>query len=256
MRTRYRISVGGVHMDSLDDKLCILNIQYAPPERETKRHTNANLNGYDPDGEKIIRRTITVTFELHEYDIVKRNALCQKVNNWAAVGGTLITNDREGQRLYNTKCEQFVDVSARDWTEPLTLVFATTYNPNWQSNAAVTRTLTGKNVTGTMDLDGNIGSALVSVTATAQANVTSFKATVGSYVLELTGLSVANGQTIVIDYIRSRYLRIRANGSNVQAKLKPASSDCLLAECGKTSSIGIVSDGKVSAVFSARGCWR
>ena len=257
MTTRYRISVGGVQMDTLDDNLLILDISYGAPEKEKKQYTTANLDGYDRGEEKILRRTVTVTFELHEYDIAKRNALCQKVNSWAAAGGTLITNDREGQRLQNVACEEQIDIgSVRDWTKPLSLVFSTTYNPHWVSNTEVTRTLVGKNVSGTMTLDGNTGSSLVKVTATAQAAVTSFKATVGDCTLELTGLSVANGQTIVVDYVRNRYLRIRANGSSVMAKLKPESSDNLRAECGKTTGIGIVADGKVSAVFTARGCWR
>ena len=86
--------------------------------------------------------------------------------------------------------------------------------------------------------------------------MTSLKLTVGSKTLELTGLSISTGQTIVIDYLRNRYLRIRANGSNVMQKLKATSSDNLTAACGKTTSIVVIADGKVSAVFKARGCWR
>ena len=258
MTSRYRISVGGVELDSLDDRLLILDIGYSAPERETRKYSTANLDGIDIKETKVIRRTVTVTFELHVYGIAERNALCQAVNAWAAAGGTLITNDREGQRLVNVVCSQFAEIdSARDWTSPLTIVFETTYVPYWVSDEEVVRTLTGKNTTGIMALDGNTGEALVSVTATAQSAVTSFKATVGDKALVLTGLSVATGQTIVIDYIRNRYLRIRANGVNVQGKLVPAeSSDNLTAECGKTSQIGIVSDGRVTAVFKARGCWR
>ena len=255
MRTRYRISIGGVQMDSLDDNLCILNINYAPPERETKRHTTANQDGYEYGETKILRRTVTVTFELHEYGIKERNALCQKVNEWAAVGGTLITNDREGQRLLNVRCEKYADVSARDWTEPLTLVFSTTVNPYWRSNTQITRTLTGKNVTGTMNLDGNTSSSNVSVEVTASAAVTSLQLTVGDRVLKLTGLSISTGQKVVVDYAKDRYLRIKVGSTSLMGKLDPSSSDTLLAECGKSNGIGVVADGKVTAVFTARGCW-
>lgn len=257
MRSRYRISVGGVQMDSLDDNLLILNIGYSVPERDVKKNSNGTLNGYEIGESYVSQRLITVTFELHIYDVAERNEVCQKVNNWAAVGGTLITNDRAGQRLLNAVCEQYADIdSARDWTAPLTIVFASTYNPYFVSNDEVTRTLTGKNVSGTMTLDGNVGSALVKVSATAQAAVHSLKLTVGDTVLELTGLSVATGQSVVIDYVHNRYLRIKANGSSVMSKLLPTSSDNLKAECGKVNSIGVVADGKVSAVFTARGCWR
>ena len=256
MISRYRISVGGVQMDSLDDNLLILDISYSPPERETRKFTNAILDGYDVGETKVTGRTITVTFELHEYDVAKRNALCQKVNNWAKAGGNLVTNDRAGQYLKNVICDQYADIeSARDWTKPLTIVFTTTYIPNWQSNSETTRTLTGKNVTGVFALDGNTGESLVNVTATAQETVTSIKLTVGSKTLEFTGLSVTNGQTIVVDYLRNRYLRVRANGTSVLTKLKASSSDNLTAECGKSTNISVVADGRVSAVFKARGCW-
>ena len=257
MISRYRISLNGVQMDSLDDNLLILDIKYTPPERTVLKYTTANLDGCEMKDLKIIGRKIAVVFELHEYDTVKRNALCQKVNNWAAGGGTLMTNDREDQRLLNVVCEQYADIdSVKDWTAPITMVFSTTYVPNWVSNDETSKTLTGKNVTGNMNLDGNIGEALVSVTATAQESVTSIKLTVGSKTLDLTGLSVATGQTIVVDYIKNRYLRIRANGGDVMPKLKATSSDNLTAECGKITGIGVVSDGRVSAVFKARGCWR
>ena len=257
MISRYRISVNGVQMDSLDDNLLILDIKYNPPERTVLKFTTANLNGCEMKDLKVIGRKIAVAFELHEYDTAKRNALCQKVNNWAAAGGTLITNDRENQRLLNVFCEQYADIdSVKNWTDPLTVVFSTTYVADWVSDTEVSKTLTGKNVTGNMTMDGNTGEALVSVTATAQEAVTSIKLTAGSKTLELTGLTVANGQTIVVDYIKNRYLRIRANGSDVMAKLKATSSDNLTAGCGKTTSIGVVSDGRVTAVFKARGCWR
>lgn len=262
MRTRYRVSFGGVQMDTLDDNLVILDVQHSQPDRVVRKMTTANLDGYDLGEEKVGQRSVTVIFELHIYDINRRNAVCQKVNDWAAAGKTLIVNDRDGQRLENVVCERFADIaSAKDWTDPMSLVFVTTVNPYWRSVNQVTRTLTGKGVSGTMNLDGNVGSSLVSVDITPAASVTSMQITVGERVLKLTGLSLSTGQRVIVDYVKDRYMRIRGNGSSIMGKLDPSSSDTLKAECGKVTNIGVAAYNgstsvKVTAVFTARGCWR
>ena len=262
MITRYRVSFGGVQLDSLDDNIAILDVQHTQPSRVVRKMTTANLDGYDIGETKVGQRTVTVTFELHIYDIKERNRVCQAVNAWAAAGKTLIVNDRENHRLENVVCEQFADIdSVRNWTDPLTLVFATTSNPYWRSVDAVTRTLTGKGVSGTMTLDGNVSSSLVGVEVTATTAITSMQITVGSSTLKMTGLTIATGQKVVVDYLKDRYMRIKGNGSSIMAKLDPTSSDLLLAECGKSTSIGVSayngsSSVKVTAVFTARGCWR
>ena len=262
MITRYRVSFGGVQLDSLDENIAILDVQHTQPDRVVRKITTANLDGYDLGNEKVGQRSVTVSFELHIYDIKERNRVCQVINEWAAAGKTLIVNDRDGQRLENVVCEQFADIhSVRNWTDPLTLVFVTTSCPYWRSVNAVTRTLTGKGVSGTMTLDGNVSSSLVGVEITAAGAINSIQITVGDRVLKLTGISIATGQKVVVDYVKDRYMRIKGNGSSIMAKLDPTSSDLLVAECGKTTSIGVAayngsSSVKVTAVFTARGCWR
>ena len=88
MRSRYRISVGGVQLDTLDDDLLILDIQHSEPDFAISENRNANEDGYDFQTEYFKKTTVTVTFELHIYDVAQRNAVCQKVNAWARTGGT------------------------------------------------------------------------------------------------------------------------------------------------------------------------
>ena len=98
---------------------------------------------------------------------------------------------------------------------------------------------------------------MVSVTATAGATVSSFKVTAGSTTIALTGLSVAAGQKIVIDYLKDRYLRIMANGKSVMARRSASSSDLLLVPCGANTKVSFTSSASMaSVVFSARGVWR
>lgn len=255
MRSRYRISVSGVQMDTLDDNLLILDIGYQQPDMNRKTQTSANLNGISISDTHVGQGRVTVTFELHIYDTAERNAVCQNVNKWASAGGTLRTSDREDQELERVVCEQFADISsARNWTDPLTIVFATTSNPYWISRETDTVVVTGSG-SGSLPVSGNVGKALVSLTATANAAVTSYQAVVGSTKVKLTGISVPSGKTVVVDYVDGRYMRIRANGSSVMPKLDKTSTDNLLANCGKSNSVSVTANAKVSTTFTARGCW-
>lgn len=256
MITRYRVSLDGVQMDSLDNNIYILDVQYSPITRRDTTHEVANLDGYDLENSKYVGQTVTVTFELHIYDTKKRNAACQKINQWAGVRGALTVNDREGQYLRTVKCDQYAAInSVRNWTDPLTLVFSTERTPFWLSNTEKALTISGKNVNGTLKLDGNISYSLVTAEITANEKVTSLQITVGSTKLNLKGLNVATNKKVVIDYVNQRYLRIRADGASVMSKLQPESTDNLQAPCGANTKINLVSDGKVTAVFKGRGCW-
>lgn len=260
MRSRYRISLNNVHLDSLDSNLMILDIAYGTPEIRINQDLTNALDGFDYKREVFNRQTVTVTFELHIYDVAKRNAACQAVNAWAAAGGTLRTNDRENQQLLNVRCSTFAAVNARDWTKPLTLEFTTTYNPYWQSRTLDSLVLTGKSVKGNLNLSGNTGEALVSVDVTAQEAITSFTITAGEKTLTLKGISVPKNGQLVISYLRSRYLRIRATNANgslssIMSKLDPASDDNLSVPCGVKTLITVKASGKVSCSVSARGLW-
>lgn len=257
MISRYRISINGIEMDSLDDNLLILDVSNPQPERTRRKTTAANLDGYELTETYVEQQTVTVTFELHIYDTAERNRVLQLVNDWAAAGGILILNDRIGQHLENVYCDQFASMeSVRNWTDPLTLVFSTTTNPRWVSDEMITRSLTGRSASGTLAVDGNDGYSLVSVDITANAAVTSVQIGCGNTVLKIQNINLANGQKLNIDYVKGRYLRIRANGVSVMDKLSADSSDNLRAECGKVSTVSVIANNKVTAMFTARGCWR
>lgn len=252
MRSRYRIALNGTHLDSLDKNILILDIGYPPMEKQINQNRIALLDGYDFDDEYLEKQTVTVTFELHIYDVAERNKACRKVNEWASAGGVLTTNDRDDQILDYVRCEQYASIeSAKNWTDPLTLVFATTYVPYWQSASVKTLKLSGKTPSGTLKMNGNTGYALVSVEAVANANITKYSVTVGDTKIELEGLSIPNGKKLIIDYINGRILRIRADGKSVI--MKPTSSDLLLAKCGANSKVSISANNKVTTTITARG---
>lgn len=256
MTSRYEVTIGGVKMSSLDKDLLILDVSYPAPEYQVTKHRIANLNGYEVGDEYLSRRDVVVTFELHIYNTAKRNAACQKVNEWARSANTLGINDRSGQYLL-VRCEKEATISSvRNWTDPLTITFSTYSVPFWFSNAQSILTLSGSNASGTLRVDGNAGYTPVDVEITANSAISRIKAVVGSTNIEVSGLNVAANQIIRIVFTNWRYLTITANGASVLNKMVSTSSDCLLAKCGASNNASITANNRVTARFVTRGLWR
>lgn len=256
MISRYRVKLGSTQLDSIDDNILILDVAYSSLEKNISKYATANLDGYDIHETYVARQTVTISFELRIYDTAERNAVLQKINEWAMVGGDLQINDREEQYLSSVVCDQYATLtSVRNWTDPLTIVFSTTTNPYWLSSTPKTVTLSGKSAGGTLKMNGNVGNALINVSITTEGTVSSLQIVVGSTKLVLKGLSVPSGKKIVVDYIKDRYLRILANGSSVLSKLQTESTDDLHAKCGQDVNVSITANSKITAVFSGRGMW-
>ena len=257
METRYRVSLGGVQMDSLDDAIVIMDISYAPIQRTDITAETAYMDGFEWTKYRFNGQTVTVTFMLRIYDVKARNAAVQRINAWANTRAHMTVSDREKQYLPMVMCTQYASVkSARNWTDPLTVVFASERVPFWLSSDESAATVIGKNVRGTLKVDGMAGLvSTVSVEITAQATVKTLQLTVGDTRLILRGLNVPSGKTVLIDYINNRYLRIRANGASALACLDPESADRLEAPCAASTAVAVIADGSVRAVFKARGCW-
>lgn len=256
MRSRFRVSLGGVHMDTLADELMILDVAYPQLQPVIEQSRNAELDGYDAGDEYLQKNTVTVTFIMRIYDPAKRNAAVQKVNAWAQAGGTLKVSDRTGQQLMDVRCERYAAVtSALKWTDKLTLVFATTGIPFWQSETEKKLTLSGTGPKGTLKMDGNTRSALVTVEATAQSPVTAFQVTIGSDKIQLKNISIGTGKILRIDYIKRRYLRIRIDGKSAIDKMTADSADLLRAACGADTAVSFTADAKMTVSMTARGMW-
>lgn len=146
MITRYRVNINGTQLDScLDsnatykkykDKIVILNIGYSEPGFSRTVEVPGDIDGGIITRTYRQKATVTVTFGLYIYNTADRFAVCQIIKTLARNGGTIQTNDRAGQALYNCVCEQFPEIdSARDWTAPLTMVFSAYAFPYWQDTS-------------------------------------------------------------------------------------------------------------------------
>lgn len=254
MISRYQVSLNGSDMSSINPNLLVLDVSYADPSYAID---STQVGGRD--GAVILNETkesasVTITFELHIYSIAERQMVCQLVNAWAKDGGILRINDRPDQRLH-CKCSRFASVaSAKNWTDPLTVVFSGFQPPYWQDEQATELELSGVEDTSLLDVPGNGKEAYVECTVVPQATLTHIILRAGESVFDLSGLSIPSGDTLSIGY-QDGILHIRHGSTSLLGSRTGNSSDDLKVPCGQGSSFSVTADAAVEATFSVRGCW-
>lgn len=259
MKSRYEVTLAGKKLSAVDKDLLILDVSYSGIEQQPQAVTVGSLDGYDVSSVFVEKQAVTVSFELHIYDIAKRNKACQNVINWAKNGGILRTNDRADQYL-KVRCESYPVInSARGWTDPLTVVFVTEAIPYWRNDTKNTLTLTGKQTTGTLKVTGNAGKTAVAADITAKGTITSLQIVCGgtkmTFSKAATGFSLSTGQVLKITYTNDRYLSVKVGTTSFLKHLSADSSDRLLAACGSNNTIKVTANNSVTAAFQAEGLW-
>lgn len=276
MITRYRLSIGGVQLDSClneneqyekyKDSIVLLDIGYTAPEISRTVETAGDVDGGVITKTYRQKATVTVTFGLYIYDVADRFAVCQIIKTLASKGGTVITNDRPGQELDNCVCEQYPEIdSARDWTAPLTMVFSAYAFPYWQDQEATVKSLTGKKTSATTYVPGNAPNAMTIVSILANEayanNATTTVVSINGKTIKLYYVFKKNNYC-VIDYDSHNNLRVRVYDTPTSTKytsilssVADTSSDKLLAKPGANNTVSIDAAKNITATFSVRGAW-
>ena len=253
MISRYAVTLNGIALSELSADILILDVGYAQPSYNDRSYSVAKRHGSRLIDRKFNSAGVTVTFEIHAYDIRQRQAICNAVCAWAKNGGVLETNDREGQYL-QCVCTGFPSVeSARNWTDPLTIEFSAYAIPFWQEKLPQTVALTGTSQSGTLYVPGNVDDALVEATIKANASVSSVALTVNGRTLTLSGLSLSTNGTITITYDTEGIQSIKQGSTSILDKRTGV--DDLLAKCGEINDVSITASASVTVTFSVRGYW-
>ena len=98
MISRYEAYMDGTALSSIDPTIYVLDIQPADPSPKYTLSAVARRDGSVIHDTYYEKASVTVEFEIHEPDPVKREATCQKIHKWAK-RGTLQVSTRPGQRL-------------------------------------------------------------------------------------------------------------------------------------------------------------
>lgn len=249
MISRYEAYMDGVSLSSIDPAIYVLNIVPDSVQKQYNTNKVANRMGSRVVKASIESTSVTVNFEIHEYDTVKRDAICRKIQQWAD-GNVLEVSNKPEQQL-ECVCTEYPVADAKNWTEELSMVF-TAYNvPYWQEKNAKNITVTTENETAYVP--GNAPESLVSAVVTVGSSITSCTLSVGSKSITLSGISASAGDTITLDYDEKNILRIKKNNTSILNKRTAASADDLTAVCGKYNTFS--APATCSTVFTVRGCW-
>ena len=250
MVSRYSVTLNNVSMSSLNANLYISDISYAPAEEEISVARFAGRSGGLVTHRRKNQASVTISFELHIYGTAARQDACAAVIAWAKDGGVLKTGDRSGQYL-QCVCTKLPSVeSALRWTDALTVEFTAYAIPYWQNVTATAATITG---TGTLNVPGNGGKAMVDAEITASASLTSLSISVGDTTIALSGISLSSGDKVKITHDENGILSIKKGTTSLLNKRTAASSDDLLAVCGAANTITV--SANASAAVSVKGVW-
>jgi len=253
MISRYEVWLNGQALSEISQDILVLDIQYP-----ALNYANSVIRSAKRQGARLYRRqvdenSVTVLFEIHAYDTRMRQEICNAVETWASKGGVLKTSDREGKQLHCV-CKTHPAIrSARDWTEPLSIVFAAYALPFWQETIPATLTLSGTSGSGSLYVPGSIQDTFVEVEITANAALSQISLTAGNTSMTLSGLSVSSGQKIIISYDDEMIQQIRVGNTSLLNKRSGA--DDLRVDSGENSAFSFSSDASVSVTFKVRGLW-
>lgn len=247
MISRYDVYLNNIALSFLHPALKVLNIEYQDPQIDVSTAEIATRPGAYVTRQNITSAAVTVSFELHIYSTQARRAALDSVIAWAMQGGTLEASDREDQQLH-VICTDLPAMTAKAWTEPLSLTFTAHETPFWQDKTAATSD------NGSIYVPGNVPPAIaraqVDAVLTATEDLTECSLTVNSNTIYLSGLSLEQGDTITISH-ENGILSIRSGQTSLLDKRTGA--DDLLAVCGEWNTF--YTDGDVTAEISIRGLW-
>lgn len=257
MMTRYEAWLNKKSLSAIDPAIYIRDIAYEAPRFVITASDKPKGNGQRVTRCRVQSTSVTISIEIRERDVARRNEICQRVQAWAAKGGKLTTNDRRGQQL-NVICENPTTVSsALKWTQVLPMTFTAYEQPFWEDEHPRKAVLEGTNDKGTLYAPGNGAQTRVEVQvenkSSGAINTLTLKA--GGTTFEFTGLGLAAGATLNIDHDEMGLLRIRVGEESKMHCRTAASDDELLIETGAYSEVSAAAGGTVKATFKARGLY-
>lgn len=246
----HRATLGGRQMDQIDPAIVIQRIEEPPPKEQI---TTALLAG---GGSRITGRrresldvTIKFGIDIRKQQMAEREAIIEKINEWARPGGLLRISQKPERRLRVILATPAAVGDPWDWTASYSLVFRAVCVPFWEQETPISA-VTGVSTSGSCALAVE-GSAETRADVTLEnrsgAEISTCSITVGSSTMSFSGLGMKGGESLVLDHTEQGILRIRIrNGSGSYRSV-------ILARTGADDFA--VSPGSVTARFTAqRAC--
>ena len=254
MRLSHRVALNGVQLDSIDNRILVQGVEEAAGKDQI-----STVSLFGGSGQRITNQhrdslDVTVRFSINikKTNMQARNDVFEKVCAWAAGGGWLTLNYKAGRRLHVVCAQLPAAGDMWSWTTVYAIIFRACGVPYWQQDAQNSIRADGSNITRQIGVGGNVTTVLDTTFRCNSGTCSSFRVTAGSSMIELTGLSLSAGQTLVIDHTADGLLRITAGGVSALSKRTAASSDDLYVEPG-TVTVAVETQGSGTLTISNAG---
>lgn len=257
MMTRYEAWLDKKSLSAIDPAIYIRDISYDATRFVTTANDRPQRNGQRVTNRRAQSTSVTISFEIHEQNVNRRQEVCQRVQAWAAKGGKLTTNDRRGQQL-NVICESPPVVSSTlKWTQAIKIVLTAYEQPFWEDEYPRVVTLNGSDAKGYLYAPGNgfMTRVEASIRNTSSSILDALTIRAGGTTFSFARLGLANGETLEIDYDKTGLLRVRAGDVSKMHCRTAESDDELMIETGVSSEVSVKAGGAVSVMFKARGLY-
>lgn len=239
MQLAHRVSLGGVQLDEIDDRINIKSVEEAAG-KETLSAVSAALGC----GQRITqwrRDTLEVTVKfsmlIDSDDMEGRSELLEKINAWAISGGYLRVNYKKNRRLY-VVCAQAPGAGDQwEWTSVYSITFRAYAIPYWEENTEITgATGTGSSGSVKLEVNGSVETQVrISLANMSGATINNVTINAAGKVMVFTSLGLAGGETLTIDraIIGNQLIqRIRIGSRSVLKKRTTDSADSLTVSPG------------------------
>lgn len=221
----------GVSLESVSGKILIRDVVDGVPQADLNYGENPGRPGQRLMGRRRVTRRVNIVFVIRELrNLAARADIVDWANAWAQDGALQISN-RPHQQLRVVCTARAAIQKPRDYTEEFTLAFDAPW-PYWEDVKPTALILTGASASGTIRCSGTAPSLCKAVITPTSATLTSMSLSVGESDIILTGLSIAAGIPLTIEYNDRDILMISSGVNHLLGKRTEESTDDLLAEPG------------------------
>ncbi len=266
MQLSRRVALDGVQLDEQHNRIAIQSIQSAA----AKGNAGSAAVRYGGSGSRRIaghRESLEVTIGfsviIKRGDPEGREEAVEAVNAWAAIaqdGAWLTASSRPGRRIRVYLDEPAVLGDPRsDAAKTMTVKFKAYGVPNWQETDGRSAVLNGGNIgSGSLEVGGNAPTcAEIRMENISGQSMSWCEATVGMRTIRAEGITLAAGETFIIDHDPEGLIRIRiqsalGNSRSVLDKRTAGSADDFWVNPGMTA-VSYRSERACRVTATARG---
>ena len=259
MILKRRVALGGVQLDSLDDRIIITSIDPAAGKDEINAVDMAGRDGQRPVRQKRKTLDVTVKFALkiRNDDMEAREELLEVVNGWSVNGGWLTIGSRPNRRLMVMLAQAPGSGDMFSWSNEFTLVFRAFSVPYWEdTDATSVSSATANSGTITLDVPGNAGTvADVTVENKSGKEIKNLKVKVGDSEFTFETLGLGGTSKLVINHVQTKdkfFLQAKIGSTSVLKYRQAGSADDFNVSPGNNT-ITFTADRAVKVTVSTRG---